>query len=149
MSGLGDLYQEVILDHSRQPRNFHMIDTENVAKGHNPLCGDRYTVYVKLSGGTIEDIAFEGQGCAISKASASLMTQAVKGRSRAVAVALFEAFHHLVMGEALGAADLESLGKLRALAGVAQFPARVKCASLAWHTMRAALDKAQGTVSLE
>ncbi|HKZ49165.1 MAG TPA: SUF system NifU family Fe-S cluster assembly protein [Thermoplasmata archaeon] len=145
-----DLYQEVILDHSRKPRNFHRPDgTTQEAKGHNPLCGDAYAVYLRLEGDRIADVGFEGQGCAISKASASLMTAAVKGRTRAEAEALFETFHRMVKGEAMDEAALQEMGKLRVLQGVSEFPVRVKCASLAWHTLKAALERRTNTVSLE
>ena len=145
-----DLYQEVILDHSRKPRNFHRPEgATQEARGHNPLCGDAYTVYLRLDGDRIGDVGFEGQGCAISKASASLMTAAVKGRTRAEAEALFEAFHRMVKGEAMDEAALQEMGKLRVLQGVSEFPVRVKCASLAWHTLKAALERRTNTVSLE
>ena len=137
MSDLSDLYQELILDHNRRPRNWGTLEGGNrEAKGHNPLCGDRLTVFLKLADDRIEDIRFEGSGCAISKASASLMTEAVKGRTRAEAAELFHAVHGMLTG---GPADAARLGKLAALAGVREFPARVKCASLAWHTLNAAL----------
>jgi nitrogen fixation NifU-like protein len=137
-SDLNDLYQEVILDHNRRPRNFHAIaDATHSAEGYNPLCGDRLTLFVQIEGDRIADVAFEGSGCAISKASASLMTEAVKGRTVADARALFERFHTMVTT----APDqpVNDLGKLSVLAGVRQFPIRVKCASLAWHTLKAAL----------
>ncbi len=144
MSDLSDLYQEVILDHNRRPRNFHALsDASHRAEGYNPLCGDRLTLYLKLDGDTIEDVAFEGAGCAISKASASMMTDALKGRSIVEANALFDRFHQMVTtppGE-----PVEDLGKLSALAGVREFPVRVKCASLAWHTLKAALNDERGT----
>ena len=145
MSDLSDLYQEVILDHNRRPRNFRTLgDASHRAEGYNPLCGDRLTLYLKIDGGIIRDAAFEGSGCAISKASASLMTDALKGRTTADAEALFQRFHRMVTtppGE-----DVEDLGKLSALAGVREFPVRVKCASLAWHTLKAAMDReAQAT----
>lgn len=140
MSDLSDLYQEVILDHNKRPRNFGTVTASTChAHGHNPLCGDRLTVSARVHGGHIEDIQFEGAGCAISKASGSLMTEAVKGRSVTDALLLFDRFHALVTGEPLTEPELESLGKLAALGGVRQFPVRVKCASLAWHTLKAAL----------
>ena len=140
MSDLSDLYQEVILDHNRRPRNFHALPTAtNSAEGYNPLCGDRLTLYVKLAGDTIEDLSFEGAGCAISKASASLMTDAVKGGTVSEARALFERFHHVVTTPP--DEPVEDLGKLSVLAGVREFPVRVKCASLAWHTLKAALER--------
>jgi len=137
MADLNDLYQEVILDHNRRPRNFHAIAGATYsAEGFNPLCGDRLTVYVQVDGDRITDVAFEGSGCAISKASASLMTEAVKGKTLAEARALFERFHQMVT--AAPEQEPEDLGKLCALAGVREFPIRVKCASLAWHTLKAA-----------
>jgi nitrogen fixation NifU-like protein len=138
MSDLNDLYQEVILDHNRRPRNFHaMADASHMAEGVNPLCGDRLTLYLKVADGVVADVAFEGAGCAISKASASLMTDAVKGKSVADAQALFDRFHRMVTTPP--DEPVEDLGKLSALAGVREFPVRVKCASLAWHTLKAAM----------
>jgi nitrogen fixation NifU-like protein len=138
MSDLSDLYQEVILDHNRRPRNFHAIaDASYTAEGYNPLCGDRLTLYLKLSGDVITDLAFEGAGCAISKASASMMTDALKGHTIAEANALFERFHRMVTTPPEQA--VEDMGKLSSLAGVREFPVRVKCASLAWHTLKAAM----------
>ena len=139
MSELSDLYQEVILDHNRRPRNFHALaGASHSAEGYNPLCGDRLTLYLKLNGDTIEDVSFEGAGCAISKASASMMTDALKGRSVAEANALFERFHRMVTTPP--SEQVEDMGKLSSLAGVREFPVRVKCASLAWHTLKAALS---------
>lgn len=133
------LYQEIILEHNRKPRNFREMDDANRRiQGRNPLCGDELTLWMKVEGDAIADVSFKGQGCAISKASASLMTAAVKGKSRAEAEALFDQFHKLVRGE-LADADQKSLGSLRAFAGVAKFPNRVKCASLAWHAMHSAI----------
>jgi nitrogen fixation NifU-like protein len=147
MSSLNDLYQEVILDHNRRPRNYRRIDgASHHAEGHNPLCGDRLTLDVKVEGNTIADVAFEGSGCAISKASASLMTDAVKGQSIEEAREMFSRFHRMVTTPL--DQPVESLGKLSVLAGVREFPVRVKCASLAWHTLKAALDK-DGSVSTE
>ncbi len=146
---LRDLYQEVVLDHGRKPRNFHKPEGANRrAEGVNPLCGDQITVYLKLAGDVIEDIGFEGAGCAISKASASMMTGAVKNRTRAEAEALFQHVHAMLT-EGPGKVDLEKLGKIATLSGVWEFPARVKCASLAWHTLRSALDGASTPVSTE
>lgn len=141
---LRELYQEVILDHGKHPRNFrHPADANCEARGHNPLCGDQLTVYLKLDGtGTIQDAAFEGRGCAISTASASMMTELLRGKTEAQARALFDAFHHLCTksDEAAIPAELEEeADKLRVLSGVRQFPMRVKCATLAWHTMTAAM----------
>jgi len=148
MSELGDLYQEVILDHNKKPRNFHELpDANHTAEGFNPLCGDQIQLYVKLEDGVIRDIAFQGAGCAISKASASLMTSALKGKSPEEADALFQRFHRLVTTD--DAADIEALGKLAVFSGVREFPARVKCASLAWHTLRAALEGKQDKVTTE
>jgi nitrogen fixation NifU-like protein len=140
MSDLSDLYQEVILDHNKRPRNFGVLDAPtHHAEGYNPLCGDRLKLFVKVDGETISDVRFEGSGCAISKASASLMTDALKGHSVAEARQLFERFHRMVTTPP----DLpvEDLGKLSVLAGVREFPVRVKCASLAWHTLKAALER--------
>jgi nitrogen fixation NifU-like protein len=149
MSDLRELYQEVILDHSRRPRNFGALaDGAHAAHGHNPLCGDRLTVYVELAGGTIANARFVGSGCAISTASASLMTEAVRGRSREEAEALFERFHAAVTAAPDAEPDLGGLGKLAALAGVREYPVRVKCASLAWHTLRAALGAKANTTTV-
>jgi nitrogen fixation NifU-like protein len=148
-SELQDLYQEVVLDHGKRPRNFREVEGANHrSQGHNPLCGDQITVTVKVEGGVIRDIGFQGQGCAISRASASLMTGAVKDRTREEAEQLFEQVHKLVTE---GPADVntEVLGKLTVLSGVSEFPARVKCASLAWHTLRAALRGEAEPVSTE
>lgn len=150
MPDLRELYQEVILDHSKKPRNFRsMPDATATAVGHNPLCGDRVTLYVRLGDGRIEDIAFQGQGCAISKASASLMTDAVKGKTKEEAKDLFRRFHEMITGPPGAPVDAEALGKLAVLAGVCEFPVRVKCASLPWHTLQAAIDEAAGTVTTE
>ncbi|HLQ41497.1 MAG TPA: SUF system NifU family Fe-S cluster assembly protein [Thermoplasmata archaeon] len=149
MPDLRELYQDTILDHSKRPRNFREIaGASATAVGHNPLCGDRVTVYLRLDDGTIADVSFVGQGCAISKASASLMTDAVKGKSKAEAHGLFERFHKMVTARPGEPVD-SSLGKLAVLSGVCEFPVRVKCASLAWHTLEAALERKQETVSLE
>ena len=149
MSDLRDLYQEVILDHNRHPHNFRELDgADRHADGNNPLCGDRLAVYVNLDGETISDVSFLGSGCAISKASASLMTDAVKGRTLAEARLLFERFLALVTGDA-AAVDAAALGKLVVLAGVRDYPTRVKCASLAWHTLRAAVEDRHEVVSTE
>jgi nitrogen fixation NifU-like protein len=149
MPDLRELYQEVILEHSKQPRNYRQLASANhKAEGYNPLCGDHFTVYVELEGDAIRDISFEGSGCAISKASASMMTQMLKGKSRADAQAIFEKFHKLVTGHA-SSNGAESLGKLAAFSGVSEFPVRVKCATLAWHTLQAALEDRQEPVSTE
>lgn len=141
MSELRDLYQETILDHNKSPRNFRrMDDATRRVEGYNPLCGDHYTVYVKLDNDTIADVAFEGAGCAISKASASVMTSMLKGKTKADAEQLFQDFHKLVKGEMEPNGEPGRFGKLAAFAGVSEFPARVKCASLAWHTLHTALE---------
>src|SRR6478609_5741514 len=141
------LYQELILEHNRKPKNFReMDDADRRIEGRNPLCGDALTLWLKLDGDQIADVSFKGQGCAISKASASLMTAAVKGKSRAEAEQLFDQFHKLVKGE-LPDADQKSLGSLRAFAGVAKFPNRVKCASLAWHAMHSAISTNENEVT--
>lgn len=149
MTDLRDLYQEVILDHTKRPRNFGKLESANhEAKGHNPLCGDRITLYLKLEGDVIKDIAFEGQGCAVSTASASMLTESLKGKTRAEAEALFEAFHNLLTGNPR-AAEGPELGKLGVFAGVQKYPVRVKCATLPWHTLRAALEDKEEAVSTE
>ena len=138
MSDLNDLYQEVILDHNRRPRNFHALaDASHSAEGYNPLCGDRLTLYLSVNEGVITEAAFEGAGCAISKASASMMTETLKGKTLAEADALFRRFHRMVTTPP--DQPVEDMGKLSSLAGVREFPIRVKCASLAWHTFKAAL----------
>jgi|SRR5688572_29541062 nitrogen fixation protein NifU and related proteins len=144
MSDLSDLYQEVILDHNRRPRNFRRIEgASHQAEGFNPLCGDRVSVFVQIDGERIADLAFEGSGCAISKASASLMTDRLKGSTVAEARELFERFHRMVTTPP--DQTVEDLGKLSALAGVREFPVRVKCASLAWHTLKAAIERQEKT----
>jgi nitrogen fixation NifU-like protein len=149
MAGLGQLYQDLILDHNRSPRNYRKIENANRrVEGNNPLCGDRLTVFLRMDGDSIEDAAFQGSGCAISRASASLMTAAVKGKTRSEAEDLFDRFHRLVTGT-LNPADTQSLGKLAAFAGVAEFPVRIKCASLSWHALRAALNQSNSVVSSE
>jgi nitrogen fixation NifU-like protein len=148
MSDLRELYQQVILDHNRNPRNFHELPAATrKVEGYNPLCGDHYTIYLDLDGDTIRDVAFVGSGCAISKASASVMSSTVKGKSRDEANALFERFHRLVTGDST--VDAAELGKLAAFSGVSVFPARVKCASLAWHTLHTALAGEENVVSTE
>lgn len=149
MSDLRDLYQEVILEHSKAPRNYRpLANASQSAEGFNPLCGDRFTVYLDLQGEAIRDISFQGSGCAISKASASMMTQMLKGKKREEAEKLFEEFHKLVTGQA-EAGDKADLGKLMVFSGVCEYPSRVKCATLAWHALHAALEGAQETVSTE
>jgi nitrogen fixation NifU-like protein len=149
MSDLRDLYQDVILEHSKAPRNYRELPAANhKAEGFNPLCGDRFTVYVTVEGDVIRDISFQGSGCAISKASASMMTQVLKGKTTAEAEQLFERFHGMVTGHAPGN-DAADMGKLAVFSGVSEFPVRVKCASLAWHTLLAALEGKQEAVSTE
>ncbi len=150
MSDLRELYQEVILDHTKKPRNFGRLDGEiHSAEGYNPICGDAVTVYLQLEDGTVRDVRFEGSGCAISTASASLMTEAIKGKPAEQILELFRRFHDTVTGPADRDVDLEALGKLAVLAGVREFPMRVKCASLAWHTMRSALEGESEQVTTE
>lgn len=145
---LKELYRDVILDHNKRPRNFGRLDPADAqADGHNPLCGDRLSVFVKMNGDRVEDLKFEGKGCAISTASASLMTEAVKGKDKAAIGQLFEKVHTLLTQQ--DAAAGAELGKLAALQGVREFPSRVKCASLCWHTLNAALDRGARTVSTE
>jgi len=147
MSDLRDLYQEVILDHSKRPRNFRsMTDPTRRAEGYNPLCGDRETVFVDMDGDVVKDVSFQGAGCAISTASASMMTESVKGRTRAEAESLFERFHDLIVGKGGESPDL---GKLAVFSGVREYPVRVKCATLPWHTLKAALAENGATVSTE
>ena len=145
---LKELYRDVILDHNKRPRNFGKIEPSDThADGHNPLCGDRLTVWLRLKDNRIEDIRFEGKGCAISTASASLMTEAVKGKDRETVQSLYGRIHSLLTQQ--DAVPDASLGKLAALSGVREFPARVKCASLCWHTLNAALERSAATVSTE
>jgi nitrogen fixation NifU-like protein len=149
MSDLRELYQQVILDHNKNPRNYHeMADATSTVEGYNPLCGDHYTIFLRMEDGTVRDVSFTGNGCAISKASASVMSSTVKGKSKEEAEELFETFHRLVTGDASGlsAADL---GRLAAFSGVSEFPARVKCAILAWHTLRSALAGSGEKVTTE
>src|SRR5438034_9211107 len=149
MPDLRELYQEVILEHSKAPRNYRELATaSHRAEGYNPLCGDHFTVYLSVEGDSIRDISFQGSGCAISKASASMMTQAVKGKTKAEAETLFNEFHRMATGELDEESEANHLGKLTIFAGVRDFPARVKCATLSWHTMHAALNE-QTQVSTE
>ncbi len=146
---LRDLYQEVILDHYKKPRNCASLEQANChADGHNPLCGDRINLYLRVEEGVVRDIAFQGAGCAISTASASMMTEAVKGKPLAEVEKLFRSFHDMVTGRGEAAPE-EDLGKLEALSGVREIPVRVKCATLAWHTLRAALKNNSGAASTE
>ena len=158
MSETSDLYQEVILDHNKHPRNFQRLeDASHRAEGFNPLCGDRVTVYLQMEGDVMRRVSFEGSGCAISKASASMMTEALTGRTRRQAETLFEGFHALVTGsgpsEASGSGATggpgADLGKLVVFSGVRDYPVRVKCATLAWHTLRAAMEKQDAVASTE
>ena len=150
MPDLRELYQEVILDHHRKPRNCRKpLDANKHAEGFNPLCGDKVTVYVRLEDGIIRDVAFQGSGCAISTASASMMTDALKGKSEAEAARIFEHFHNLVTGNTPSGQDNSDLGKLEVFTGVRDYPVRVKCATLAWHTLRAALAGVKETVATE
>ncbi len=145
---IADLYQELIVDHSRRPRNLRRLDhATHQAEGFNPLCGDKVKVYVNLADGIVRDVSFEGEGCAISKASASLMTESIKGKSKAEAKQLFSKFRDLVTGNVDTAQT--ALGRLAVFTGLRGFPTRVKCATLVWHTLRAALDETTGTVSTE
>src|SRR4051812_40469310 len=142
MSELSELYQQVILDHNKKPRNFHKLENANrKADGYNPLCGDQLNVYLRVENDQVQDVSFEGSGCAISKASASMMTQAVKGKTRQEAEALFNEFHRMATGELDEENEPNNLGKLTIFAGVRDFPARVKCATLSWHTLHAALNQ--------
>ncbi len=142
MSELSELYQQVILDHNKKPRNFHKLEHANrTAEGYNPLCGDHLNVYLRLEGDQVQEISFEGNGCAISKASASMMTQIVKGKSKQETELLFDEFHRMVTGKLDEEKDENQLGKLKIFAGVRDFPVRVKCATLPWHTMHAALNE--------
>jgi nitrogen fixation NifU-like protein len=150
MSDLSELYQEVIIDHNKNPRNFKKLEGANRrAEGYNPLCGDQITVYLKLEDDVIKDIAFQGSGCAISKASASMMTASLKGRTEAEAAALFDKVHRMLTRKPESEVDEQELGKLAVLSGVCRFPARVKCASLSWHTLQAALKEKDGAASTE
>jgi nitrogen fixation NifU-like protein len=150
MTGVSQLYQDLILEHNRTPRNFRPIEgASGHAEGRNPLCGDHLSVWVKLDGDRLADVSFHGSGCAISKSSASLMTAALKGRTRGEAERMFERFQALVTGALPADAARDDLGKLAAFAGIAEFPVRVKCATLAWHALRAALAGSDCSVSTE
>jgi len=150
MSDLGELYQELVVDHSRHPRNFgKLADANHEATGYNPLCGDKVTVYLKLVNGHVQDVHFQGVGCAICTASASLMTERLKGKTEAEAEALFNSFHGLVTKGTLTEATSEQLGKLRVFSGIRDFPVRVKCATLPWHTFRAALHNEEPDLSAD
>ena len=148
MSELSELYQQVILDHNKKPRNFHKLENANrSADGYNPLCGDQLKVYLHVEDGQVQEVSFEGSGCAISKASASMMTQAVKGKTKQEAETLFNEFHRMATGELDEESEPNHLGKLKIFAGVRDFPARVKCATLSWHTMHAALNEEQSATT--
>jgi nitrogen fixation NifU-like protein len=150
MSDLRELYQQVILDHNRSPRNFrNMVDPDRMSAGNNPLCGDHLNVFVKFDGDRIADIAFQGSGCAISKASASLMTDAVKGRTMQEAESLFRKFHDIVTSDVSSQPDTDGIGKLAVFSGVREFPVRIKCATLAWHALLAALENSSQPVTTE
>lgn len=150
MDEIRDLYQEVILDHNKHPRNFHkMENADSTLDGYNPLCGDHYTFYLKFDGDSIGEVSFEGSGCAISKASASIMSTVLKGKSREEAETMFELFTGIVTGKIDPAEHIAELGKLAAFAGVSEFPVRVKCATLPWHTMHGALQGKNDNISTE
>ncbi|HYA23341.1 MAG TPA: SUF system NifU family Fe-S cluster assembly protein [Terriglobales bacterium] len=149
MPDLRDLYQELILEHSKAPRNYRELKTaDHKAEGYNPLCGDHFTVFLQMDGDSIREVTFQGSGCAISKASASMMTQILKGKTKTEAEELFDRFHKVVTGQAVNG-DHGELGKLAVFSGVSEFPTRVKCATLAWHTLQAALEGKQDAVSTE
>ena len=149
MSELRDLYQDVILDHSKKPRNFGALENAQSARGHNPLCGDQLTVYVQVDDGVIADLKFDGSGCAISTAAASMMTQTLKGKTVEEAEAIFKRYHEMVTGTDGIEDHMETLGKLAAFEGVSEFPVRVKCATLSWHTLRAAIENQAEPVTTE
>jgi nitrogen fixation NifU-like protein len=150
MSDLRELYQELIIDHSKRPRNFKVLETaDRTLQGYNPLCGDKVTVFLELQDDRVKNVTFQGSGCAISTASASVMTESVKGKTLAEVEALFDSFHQMVTGKPPAAGNAPDLGKLAVFSGVSEFPARVKCATLAWHTLHAALHGAGETVSTE
>ena len=150
MDDLRELYQTTILDHNRRPRNFRVPDGANRdAEGHNPLCGDKVTIHLLLEDGLVKDVGFQGNGCAISTASASMMTESIKGKPASEVMKLFDAFHELVTGEPEPAADTAGLGKLAVFSGVREYPMRVKCATLAWHTLKTALEGRGGVARTE
>ena len=150
MSDLRELYQELIIDHSKRPRNFKVLETANrKLEGYNPLCGDKITLFLELEHDRVKNVSFQGSGCAISTASASVLTESIKGKTLAEVQALFEVFHEMVMGKPPAAGNAPELGKLAVFSGVSEFPARVKCAALAWHTLHAALQGTGETVSTE
>ncbi|MBI4970370.1 MAG: SUF system NifU family Fe-S cluster assembly protein [Candidatus Omnitrophica bacterium] len=148
MSEINELYQDLILDHTKKPRNFEVLEgASRHVEGYNPLCGDRYTIYVRMEGDVIRDVSFQGSGCAISKSSASMMTTIVKGKTKCEAEAIFENFHKMITGQS--GVDKNKIGKLEVFHGVSEFPVRVKCASLAWHTLKAALGGEEKTITTE
>jgi nitrogen fixation NifU-like protein len=150
MSDLRELYQEVILDHHKKPRNFRRLEHANrQADGYNPLCGDKLSVFLQVENGIVKDIGFIGSGCAISTASASMMTESLKGKTESEAIVIFEHFHHLLTNHSVPLPDPSTMGKLAVFSGVREYPVRVKCAALAWHTMRAALEGSKETVATE
>jgi nitrogen fixation NifU-like protein len=150
MSDLRELYQQTILDHHKRPRNYHRLEHSNrKAEGFNPLCGDRINLYLRIENGIVRDVGFEGSGCAISTASASMMTEMLKGKTEAEIDQIFERFHDVVTGRSSADAEPDKLGKLAVFAGVREYPMRVKCATLAWHTLRAALEQRTETVATE
>jgi nitrogen fixation NifU-like protein len=150
MSDLRELYQELIIDHSKRPRNFKVLEAANrKLEGYNPLCGDKITLFLELEHDRVKNVSFQGSGCAISTASASVLTESIKGKTLAEVQALFEVFHEMVMGKPPAAGNVPELGKLAVFSGVSEFPARVKCATLAWHTLHAALQGTGETVSTE
>ena len=150
MSDLRELYQDLIIDHSKRPRNFRVLEAANhTSEGYNPLCGDKITLFLELEHDRVKNVSFQGSGCAISTASASVMTESVKGKTLAEVEALFEVFHQMVMGKPPAAGNAPELGKLAVFSGVSEFPARVKCATLAWHTLHAALQGTGDPVSTE
>ena len=149
MSGLSDLYQEILLEHNSKPRNFRKVEEANqTSEGYNPLCGDQITLYLKVVDGVIDDVGFQGSGCAISRASASMMTQSIKGQSVERAQEIFDAFHHMIT-EPGSELDYDTLGDLETLSGINEYPTRIKCAVLAWHTMKAALAGESNEITTE
>ena len=150
MSDLQDLYQEIIIDHNSRPRNFRKPEQANRSlEGYNPLCGDKYTIYLQLEDDVVVDIGFQGSGCAISRASTSMMTESIKGKSKAEAEEIFDVFHQMIIQQPVSDSDLEKLGDVETLSGVSAFPARIKCAVLSWHTLRAVLNGQDEMVSTE
>ena len=149
MSELEELYQEIIMEHNRKPRNFRALEDAHSADGFNPFCGDQITLYLKIDDDVVTDVGFQGSGCAISRASASMMTESIKGKSQTDIGAIFDDFHHMITGDPDTEFDSELLGDLELLAGVSEFPTRIKCATLSWHTLQAALKGQEGTVQTE